>query len=242
MKKSLLIILVSLFSSIVFSQNTHLDYSKALKVYNMTSYDEMLDIEVQDTALLIFLHSTSTSLKILNPTIAYHWSNGNANFHEIELNYFKLEKESTTTEFVDFNTNKAIAVGRSELIHTSISAQYEYIRHLYKSSEKKWVPAVGFGFNPYYKRYHHSPDQTSEFATTQSFYGAKVYFTPRLNYFFSDKLFLDLNIPITLANFHLEREKIDNPTVEKHGRTSISYGYETFPKIFTARVGLGFKL
>ena len=84
MKNYILIILLLLFIKNGWTQNTNLDYKYAIKIYNLTTFDEYRESKSDTTA-----YSTKT-LQILHPTVAFQWKTKKNNFHEIELTNFML--------------------------------------------------------------------------------------------------------------------------------------------------------
>ena len=95
MKKFILLLTAIQFVIHCFSQNTNLDYKKAIKIYNLTSYEKYSKSEYIDDSSSAYLLSTVSDLQILHPTFAFQWKTRKNNFQEIEISYLMLGKKST---------------------------------------------------------------------------------------------------------------------------------------------------
>lgn len=234
--------LLLLFIKSGWAQNTNIDYKNALKIYNLTSFDEYeKSRKINDTSSDAFYYTTKT-LQILHPTIAFQWKTKKNNFHEIELTNFKLDKLETTTENRDDTAGNGQVISGNNLITTSISARYEYILNFNKTKVTKLVPSLGFGINPYYRQNKYSPKTSASFSTSELYLGAKVFVTPRLTYYLSSRLFIDINIPICFFDLYFLSDKEDNPSIPQEERTISTFNFNQFPKVFSGRVGVGLKL
>lgn len=242
MKKCSLIILLLLFMKSGWPQNTNLDYKNAIKIYNLTTFEEYSKSKkINDTSSNHFYYTTST-LQILQPTIAFQWKTKKNNFHEIELTSFMLGKLGTKTEIKNDTTNIGQTISGNDVISTSISARYEYILNFNKSKDRKLVPSLGFGINPYYRQNKYLPKISSSFPTSEKYFGAKVFLTPRISYYLTSKLFIDINIPICISEIYYTIDKDENPVLTVKQRTTSSTDFRGFPKIFSGRIGVGLKL
>ena len=98
MKKHILIILLLLFIKNGWAQNTNLDYKNAIKIYNLTTYEEYQRSEKLNDTSSSYYNYTTTNFQILHPTIAFQWKTKKNNFQEIELTSFIIDKAVTKTE------------------------------------------------------------------------------------------------------------------------------------------------
>jgi hypothetical protein len=242
MKKYILIILLLFSMKGGWTQNMNLDYKIAIKLYNLTTFDEYeRSRTINDTSSNTVYNTTST-LQILHPTIAFQWKTKKNNFHEIELTNFILGKLTSNKENKsDTTINGQTKIGY-DLVTTFISARYEYILNFNKSKDRKLVPSLGFSINPYYKQNNYSPKISSSYATSEIYFGAKVFLIPRLTYYLSSRFFIDVNIPICFLDSYYLIDKEDNPAVPLQERTISTFNFNGFPKIFGGRIGVGLKL
>ncbi len=243
MKKKLLTLLLWIIVvKIGWSQNTNLDYKSALKIYNLTTFDEQTKSrKLNDTSSYRYQH-TNTTLQILHPTIAFQWKSKKNNFHEIELTSLMLGKVGTKIEIVNDTINNGQTISEVDLTTTAISVRYEYIFNFNKSKDTKLVPSLGFGVNPYYRQNNYSPKISNLFPTSDISIGMKAFITPRISYFLTSKLFIDVNIPLCFFDTFYFADKEKNPAIPAQERTITTFNYNQFPKVFSGRLGIGIKL
>ena len=242
MKKYLFIFVLLLFVKSGWSQNQNLDYKYALKIYNLSSLDEYeRSIKTSDTSLS-HLNYTTTTLQILHPTIAFQWKTKKNNFHELELTSFVLGKISTKTENTADTNGISQAINDYDQKTTLISVRYEYILNFNKNKDKKLVPSIGFAVNPYYRENNYLPKISSSFSTSENFFGARVFVTPRLTYYLNSKLFFDINIPICFFDSYLLIDEENNPALPEMQRTTSTYNFNGLSKVYSGRIGVGLKL
>jgi hypothetical protein len=238
------ILLIFLFLSIQinkgWSQNINLDYKHALKVYNLSTFDDYNKTN-EDT---FGLKSTTISLtQILHPTIAFQWKTKKNNFQEIELTNFTFNVAGTKTELINMYTGKAQLQSNScNLTQTYISLRYEYIKNFNKSKDKKLVPSLGLSLSPYFKRNMIKPLKSDEYMTGDQILGCRGFIIPRLNYYISPKLFIDFDIPLCIFDFYYITEVNKNPSLSLLEQRHSSSNSKVTPGIFSARIGIGLKI
>jgi len=238
MKKYISVIVLLLFIKSGWTQNTNLDYKYAIKFYNLATYEDY-GKSGSDTNPYPFRY-TSTRLRILHPTFAFQWKTNKNNFHEVELTSFMLGITGKDSE--NDTTSSGQSINGNELITTSISVRYEFILNFSKLKNTKLVPSLGFGINPYYGQFSYLPGIQTEFHTSEKYFGAKVFVTPRITYYLSSKVFFDLNIPLCFFDTYFQSYKDENPELSLKERTTNTFSFDAFPKIFSVRVGVGLKL
>jgi len=236
MKSYIFLFIMLLFAISSWSQNPNLDYKKAIKVYNLTSFEGFSKYTTDTTQY------SKTTLQILHPTIAFQWKTKKNNFHEIELTDFNLGKTGTETEITKNPGDNGQKIDGNDLLTTSISARYEFILNFNKTKDKKLVPSFGFAINPYFRLNKYAPSVSTLYATTEQIIGLRAFFTPRLTYFITSKLFIDFNIPLPVFDYHNITDKTENPSLTSEEQVNYSGGFETTPKIFCARIGIGLKI
>lgn len=236
MKKCFLLLILLLFIKSGWSQNPNLDYKKALKVYNLTTYEDYSKSKNDTTRF------TSTTLQILHPTFAFQWKSKKNNFHEIELTDFHLAKARTKTEITKNLSDNGQLLSGNDLVTTSISVRYDYIINFCKSKDKKLVPSLGFGINPYFRLNKYVPTLSTSFPATEQFFGVRAFFTPRLTYYLTSKLFIDINIPLCVFDYYNLTDKVNNPSLTLNEQKNYSSSFETSPRIFSGRIGIGLKI
>jgi hypothetical protein len=240
--KSLTLFLLIIVVKTGWTQNANLDYKYALKIYNLTTYEEQLKSKrLNDTSSYRYQY-TNTTLQILQPTIAFQWKTKKNNLHEIELTSLILGKIGAKTEIIEDTVNNGQIISGSDITRTAISLRYECILNFNKNKDSKFLPSLGFGINPYYRQNNYSPKISNSFPTSEISVGMSAFITPRLTYFLSSKLFIDINIPICFFNNFIFVDKEDNPAIPVQQRTISTFNFNQFPKILSGRLGIGLKL
>lgn len=234
MKKISLLLLLVLVLKLGWTQNSNLDYNYAIKIYNLTSYEEY-------TESTSYINETRTSLQILHPTIAFQWNNNKRNSNEVELTSFKLGKLETKSE-----TQDTIKGGNYNLDYdkfsTMISVRYEYILNFNKSKDRKIVPSLGFGINPYYTQTNYEPKSATKYKHSEMDTGLKLFLIPRLSYYIGSKIFIEINIPICISDVYYSVDKNENPIYQLEEGTNSTFNLDIFPMVFSGRIGIGIKI
>jgi hypothetical protein len=85
-------------------------------------------------------------------------------------------------------------------------------------------------------------EETSSFKSSDKFFGAKFFVTPRITYYCGKKIFIDLNVPLCVFNACFESYSTEDPTVplEERKTNSTDLG-AVFPGFFSVRLGIGIK-
>jgi len=238
--------LASLFMTFLitigWSQNTNLNFQSGIKLYNTTIFEEQSKSMLVSDTSSIRIQYTNKNSQILHPTIAFQWKSKTNNFHEIELTNFMVNKVGTKTEYVSDTSASGQLVSGEYITNTALSIRYEYIAVLNKSKNNKIVPSIGFGVNPYFRKSSIAYESSTSFPSSNQSIGVRAFITPRINYFLTSKLFLDVNIPICLFDNYILTESSDNPAIPISQRDISSYNFNQFPKFISGRIGIGIKL
>jgi hypothetical protein len=178
MKKYIVLILAFIVVKTSWSQNTHLDNKYAVKVYNLTSYEELIKIKTSKDNPSVSIQNASKEFQIFHPTIAFQWLNKRKNFHEIELTNIKFRKIESEIDEIDHTAGTNQAIFASDLSAAYISLRYEYIFNLNKKDNKPYMASLGVGLNPYYIQNNYSTSVTTAFPISENHIGLKKFITP----------------------------------------------------------------
>ena len=243
MAKQFTVLFSLLFSAISWSQNSSLAYSKALKMYNLTTFDAVSNTSQSSDLAGISFNSSVKTFQLLHPTIAFQWkTKKKENFHEIELSSFSFRRTNTMDEKITDSTNISQIISGSEETNCSIAARYEYIFTFFKTKDRKFLPSLGLGINSYFLQSSTRPKTADLFPVSDRIIGSKVFLTPRISYFITPKLFLDFNIPLCIIDANLQTIKKQDPILPINQQSISTMRFQQFPSIFSARIGLGIKL
>lgn len=225
-----------------WSQNPNLDYNFAIKLSNLTSFEKFQMVNSRDD----LPNATEdyfdfSNIRILNPTISLQFKTRLNNFHEIEIINCSIEKEEFKESYYN-ELYESLNPRRGHILSkTNISMKYEYIYLFYKSSEKKIVPSIGLSINPLFYQVVNTPVTSLDWETDNKLYIVRFQLTPRLSYFLSSKLFVDLSIPLTILDFKYHHYYIDNNTLIEELKTSKTNKTSLFPVYYCGRIGIGYK-
>jgi hypothetical protein len=144
---------------------------------------------------------------------------------------------------IDHVTGQVVYLNAGErLVQSSFSLNYEYILIFSKSAEKRLVPSLGFGLNPYYFRTSSFPASPADFRRSETRTGINLFVNPRLNYYLGPKFFIDLNIPINIYNFFWDIYTNRDPRIPVKYQTYTNIDWELLPSVYSLRLGIGMKL
>ncbi|MBI1222725.1 MAG: hypothetical protein GC180_09000 [Bacteroidetes bacterium] len=225
-----------------WSQNSNLDYHHAIKLYSQTSYTSTSQqLSIFDT-LGNYRAISSKSFQLIQPSLAYQWKTKKNNFHEVAIGQVQLHSQHDLSEIKNGQTNSSLVDGGQKVFETSFILRYEYIINLRRNVESKFAPSIGFAGSPYFFLKNFQPVTSHSFPVSQLNMGMKLYVTPRISYYFNSKFFLDLNIPICLSDMAYNRNSVKNPAFTRSQQVYGTIDFNSFPRVFSGRLGIGMKL
>ena len=119
---TILFLLLPAFAS---SQNKNLDYKRAIKFYNLSTYQKTTSTSSDS---VFTYNSYSSNFQILHPTIAFGWKAKNQNSNEVELTGLLVKKTSSNSSIATTSSNlPPNTVSGADVFSSSISLRYEYI-------------------------------------------------------------------------------------------------------------------
>ena len=238
--KIVCLLLSGLMVTALQAQNDNTNYQHALKVYNQTSFSSYtLTTIVQDSITNVI--PGVESLQLFHPTIAFEWKNKGNKFHEIELTELRFQTQGGNKEVIQTSGTSVIkeVIDGEVTQNIAISARYEYILGANQTKTKKLVPYIGFGIQPFFEQTKYNPVIATDYPTVSTYTGFRTYVTPRLHYFFSEKIYLDVNIPFCVTDFYMRNEVTENPNIPDDQRNSGSNNFRLWPTMYSGRVGIG---
>lgn len=223
------------------AQESPREYSRALKLYNLTDWERYSDSwTLRDTN---FFNLEQSSLRIFHPTIAYQWQSKKGNYHELELISFQLSNREEAVEAATPATGTNSQLIQSEITFAAgLSLRYEYQISIRPKDEKPWDFSVGVGLNPYYFYQRFSAEISTMFPTSVSTFGTRVFAIPRFTWHLSPRVFLDVNLPICMGEYRHQYRYDESPVLQVSERGQRAIDYSLFPALFSGRIGIGIKL
>jgi len=113
---------------------------------------------------------------------------------------------------------------------------------LFTSKKNKLHFAVGLGGSPFFIRDYKSSMTRNSLPILVMEAGIVFYVIPRINYHINEKFFLDLNIPINLAQTAFQKVRVENPSMPIAEQTNNRFNFNLFSNVLAARIGVGMKL
>jgi hypothetical protein len=236
--KKILLVVSLFFCANLYAQNDNLDYKYAIKVYNKSQYTYSKTLSQKPNGNQI---STATNnLKILNPEIAFQWTNKKKHFNEIGISNYNLERQFHYFEYI--NGQVVTPTGGGVSTNFNIAFRFEHSRQIIKKWDKKWIPFLGMGINQGFSSADYKPFVNGTFPSNYKNFNTSLYLMPRLQYYLSQKLFLDFNAPIILAKNQLKHNAIRDPQRSTSQQRYYTNDLQLFPAEFNFRIGLGVKI
>lgn len=208
-------------------------YRYAVKVYNSFNYQTA---ESYGPPFGPPSSVTKTKkLDLLKPSVAFNWTDKKGRTREIELSSFILNSRKDNTTL-----GTTALMGRSVTTY-DISLSFEQIFNFAKQKNWKLKPSLGAGVAPYFNMEKITPYTTALVPSTNTSYGARLYFAPRVNYSVSDRFFIDLNVPVTVADMGVQSQKTFVPAINSE-MTSSTGNFNAFTTMPSVRIGAGLRI
>ncbi len=188
-----------------------------------------------------YSHKT-TVRNYLTPSISYTWQNRKRNYHEIEWHQLDMRKEKHETEYINPITGERSYQQTRSFTTTTIALRYEYIFNLSKKKNRTFMPSVGIAAMPAYHRNSSTPYTGSDYPTSQAYIGIRHFVIPRIHIAVTNRLMVDINIPISVVDAGVISNKILNPTLPNHAQKYSVADFTLFPAYHTARIGVMLKI
>lgn len=159
--------------------------------------------------------------------------------HEIELLIPEISKSINSVQFpMNYEFRKGDTFDGKI---STYSIRYE-MNKTFSNNLNRLAFNVGVGLNPYYVHIEYTPNTSTAFYFSNIFYGAALNFTPRINYKLSNRLILDLNIPLKIYDLRWEKTNIKNPSIPIRQQTVKDFDSIFFENAYTIRLGLMYTL
>ena len=214
----------------------------SLKIYNEFLVEHKTNYQYYDPATKQTFKDYSVHTSILQPTFAIQWkARKNKNFHQFEINRFKINAVENQQELSD--SAKTTVIAGTKKNNINIALRYEFMKQITSSKFGKNQLFVGFGVNPFFEREQTNPYNSIQYPVTFASAGLRLFITPRYIHHFNKRFYIDVNLPIDIANMNYVYTNVHytNSNGQNVNEYTI-FDFEGLPKYFSARVGLGIKL
>ena len=245
MKKKQLVILLLFVSTHIFGQeNTNKAKQIDLKLYTNFSfihrYTELGKDTLNGTTRLE--HTKDFYGFSFSPAFVFYNKKGNSSEIEISrLNY----TNNYIKEYTQLDSTGAImhVISGHTKKEFDFHFRYEYQLRLFKKKDWKRINlSIGFSATPFVEWNKTEPTLSTEFVSSKTIIGVYLSVIPRIEYTINEKWYLDLNIPIAVANAYYTSIKDEDPSIPSEESNVNSFNFYNAPRDLTIRFGLGFRL
>jgi hypothetical protein len=160
--------------------------------------------------------------------------------HELELFIPEFSKPAEDMSFpFNYEINKD---PRWQSKANSYSFRYEISKVLTKGL-KPLQFSVGAGVNPYFVAVENIPTTPiAAYPSSRKWYGSTLNFTPRVTYDLTERLYLDLSVPVKVFDYRFQKEHVENPNIPLRQQVNLTQQVIFFERAYTIRFGVGYWL
>ena len=210
------------FTTIVFAQN---DTNSSFK--NQLRFSLGWYWHLENNTMLLPTNKPLDNMDIATPAFSYIRQIKNNDYHEATLNKIKIQ------------LGKIISNVRFDDI--SLGVIYNYNLAFVRKKQSKVNGYMGFGASFYYNRYSFIPFTSEQFPAKSNSINLKIQCTPRVQFNIKKHWCIDVNIPIELSKFSIEKNKVSNPSLPFRSQITTDVNYLFLPFNLSANIGVGYK-
>ncbi|MBT1709818.1 hypothetical protein KK062_16355 [Fulvivirgaceae bacterium PWU5] len=159
--------------------------------------------------------------------------------HEFELFVPQIDRSAQGIQFP-----RNFGLSRSALTTDVISAysfRYEINQDI-TNVTKRFVLNLGLAVNPYHINMEFKPHERNVFERNVQITGATINIIPRVSCQLTDRLSLELNVPVNVFDIYRSKQRIDNPGASLRAQTNAGTEHTFFQDIYTVRFGVAYTL
>ncbi len=160
--------------------------------------------------------------------------------HEIGISRFRIKHDDIYTEESTNSGGSVIPASGYKRTDFDLNIRYEYAFRLIKI--KKHQLSIAASTEPYIGLAKSLPYTSDRFPVRFSALGNRLFMIPRAIFSLSDRLFLDINVPIEMMHLYRNITYTEDPSKTEEQRRFGSTVADFFDSPFRFRVGFGFNL
>jgi hypothetical protein len=186
------------------------------------------------------------------PSIGWVKYRKNGQFREISLTQIKVLQEVSETQNKLFNTldsfGNIIALagdipGRGLTTWIAqLGVRIEWNFPIYYREKRNLAGFIGISTDPFLFFEKTKPVLSASFPARTAQLSNTFSLIPRLTYALSNRLFVDLNVPISFTTLNLNYQYVDSPILPKYARETLNFRAHFPSNFWGIRVGLGYKI
>lgn len=224
-----------LSSGFLFSQNQNLAFS----AYTNFNFSNEQDRSWHTQGIEV--KKSNVAFGYFSPAVLSYRENGD--YQEFEISRIGFNTKEAEVYSLDSLNRFSRLVGGTSLQEINVALRYTYsfLIDLFDEDSKVNI-YIGSAASPYYIRESVQPKTSELFPVSSSTGGIRFSAIPGINYSITDHWFLNLNMPITVANASFSSTKTNNPIVPISNRKSSDSDIKLFPNELHIRFGLGLRI
>ena len=172
-------------------------------------------------------------------SLACEWSRNRKFSHEIEWMPLSIDFFDGTQKKYSYTSNFIPSIEGEKSTFYSTYARYQY-NYSILSSNRRIMPYIGVACGISFRRAVLQPYVVSVFPQAETSIKIPLEIVPGMNFRITDKLHLNLNVPVIINNLVMKVERIDNPAVTEELRKTTNLYGELMPTQFQVRLGIGY--
>jgi hypothetical protein len=159
--------------------------------------------------------------------------------HEVEIFIPEINRSAQDIQFPG-----NFELRRSTLTNDVISAyafRYEINQDI-TNVTKRFVLNVGLAVNPYHIDMEFKPRESNVFHRDVSITGAHFNIIPRVSWQLTERLSIELNVPVNVFDIYRIKQRVDNPGFSLRSQSNAGTEHTFFEDIYTVRFGVAYTL
>ena len=235
----------SMIAAQLFGQNTNKktpSYRFAVKTYLSVLRESKHDIKTDVSNRRTTTTRTTTTFL---PTLGFSKQKKKGSFYELSLTHFNITHDDDLTQnsLLDSSGHVILDIPSrgSETYKAHLGLRFEWAFPLFFEKLGRFQPYIGVSTDPSVFYENIVPYTTAYYPTITFEAKNTVSFIPRAVFNVSSRLFLDLNVPISVFSMALNYNHVDNPILPTYARTETEYSTKLFPSQKSMRLGLGYR-
>jgi hypothetical protein len=223
-------------------------YKHALKGYLTIMETNKTNILTDSTRQ----QTTNLSKTTLLPSISWVTFRKNGRFREMGITQFKVMHESTQTQNELFQTRDSLGnlipvsvsfPGRGSAIWSAqLGTHFEWNFPIYYRETHSFACFFGISTAPSLYFAKTTPFSSASFPSRVFELSNNLSLIPRMTYMVSNRLFLDMNIPISFTTFDVNYYHVDSPILPTYARTTLNFRAYLPTNFWAIRFGIGYKI
>ncbi len=181
--------------------------------------------------------------QLINLGFGFRKVNENGWFQEFSLVNMNFSRQKNIHHFVFINQQVIEPLDGVQIAQASLVLRWEFGKLLGNIDRQRLIPALSVSLDPYANFTHIIPYTSIFFESKFLDIGTVVNVIPKLEYFITKNMRLDVSFPVPMVNVWFSHDKIEHPAVSENSQKQNKTGHCFFPVRDTQiRLGLLYKI